>query len=130
MSYYVSYICVLFRYFVRFLLCGLSLSPSQKIFRVRALPSQHFYLLYLHLFISYFFTPYFLLFFALFLSRGFFFYLLKDFPGHSTLQPLISCCIDCILHLSRGEIYHWRPQCNIFDSCVNFTRNQHIFSHN
>ena len=28
---------LLFRYFVRFLLCGLSLSPSQKIFRVREL---------------------------------------------------------------------------------------------
>ena len=41
--FFLSYIFVLFRYFVRFLLCGLSVSPSQKIFRVRALPSQHFY---------------------------------------------------------------------------------------
>ena len=42
--FFVSYIFVLFfRYFVWFLLCGISLSPSQKILWVRALPSQHFY---------------------------------------------------------------------------------------
>ena len=80
--------------------------------------------------ISYFLLLIFYYLFALFLSRGFSFSLPKDFPGHSTFQPLISCCIDCILHLSRGAICHWWPQCNIFASGVNFSRNQHIFSHN
>ena len=68
--FFLSYIFVLFRCFLWFLLCGLSLSLRRKRFS----GSGHFHLnisIFWHFCNFIFFTSYFLLFFALFLARGF-----------------------------------------------------------
>ena len=105
----ISVFFILFRcFFMVSFMQSLSLSRLPKRFS----GSGHFHLnisIFGIFVISYFLLLIFYYLFALFLSRGFSFSLPKDFPGHSTLQPLISCCIDCILHLSTGDICHWRP---------------------